>query len=424
LQNKGLSLELAQEAGLLVARPSGGHYDRFRDRIMFPIADRTGRIVAFGGRVIGDGEPKYLNSPESPLYSKGRLLYGLPQAAAALRQEDLALVVEGYLDLLALRVHGINPVLATLGTALTREQARLLKSLASRVVLVFDGDAAGAAAVRRAFPICAEEGLAVRTLPLPAGLDPDSYVHAHGSELFTSAWENAQPIFEFLIDGLIEKYGLNIEGRVKIIEELQIYFDSLKKSEQTQWISKIAKRLKMNEQSLSISLNYSGKFSLLNLEPKTDLLIDQEKNFIKFIFANPNLFDLEELEDWAKEFKDQQIKRILHLIIDCCRKHGKLDVSLLIQKAEEEEQQRHICALALGEAEFGALAADMAAEDWRRALLRRRLKKAEADLKEKMTTALADPENTELPALLAQSQEIQRKIESLKSEDAGKGEDG
>ncbi|MDI6853622.1 MAG: DNA primase [Deltaproteobacteria bacterium] len=424
LQNKGLSLELAQEAGLLVARPGGGYYDRFRDRVMFPIADRTGRIVAFGGRVMGDGEPKYLNSPESPLYSKGRLLYGLPQAAAALRQADLALVVEGYLDLLALKVHGIHPVLATLGTALTREQARLLKSLASRVVLVFDGDAAGAAAVRRAFPLCAEEGLAVRTLPLPAGLDPDSYVQAHGPELFISAWDNAQPMFAFLLEGLIQTHGMDIDGRVRLLAELRPFFQALKDPvEQDLWLRFTAGRLGVEEGSLRLSL--AAPVSPTASPPENRrLALSLEKRLVKWVLQNPQGLNLEELEEWAQEFDNRELKEILSLIIDCCRKHGNLDVGLLIQRAEEEEQQRQICALSLGEAEFGAPAADTAAGDWRRALLRRRLRKAEAALKEKLTTALADPENAELPALLAQSQEIQRKIQSLKSEDAGKGEDG
>ena len=201
-QNRGISLELAQEVGLLAPRDRGGFYDRFRNRIMFPIFDRQSRVIAFGGRIIGEGEPKYLNSPESPLYSKGRTLYGLPQAAEALRASGVALVVEGYLDLIALQVHGVGNVLATLGTALTREQVRLLKALADKVVLVYDGDAAGAKAMKRAFPLFAQENLAVRALPLPAGLDPDSYAQSRGVELFRTAWESAQPWFSYLLEDL------------------------------------------------------------------------------------------------------------------------------------------------------------------------------------------------------------------------------
>ena len=173
LQNKGISLEVAQEAGLLVPRQQGGYYDRFRDRIMFPILDRQGRVIAFGGRIIGEGEPKYLNSPESPLYSKGRTLYGLPQAQEALRQTGRGPGgggLPGPAGPQGAR-HRAN-VVATLGTALTREQVRLLKNQVAKVVLVFDGDAAGAKAMRRAFPLFASEGLAVRVLPLPAGDGP------------------------------------------------------------------------------------------------------------------------------------------------------------------------------------------------------------------------------------------------------------
>ena len=243
-QNRGISLDLAQDVGLLAPRDRGGFYDRFRNRIIFPIFDRQNRVIAFGGRIIGEGEPKYLNSPESLLYSKGRTLYGLPQAAEALRAGGVALVVEGYLDLIALQVHGIGNVLATLGTALTREQVRLLKSLVEKVVLVYDGDAAGARAMKRAFPLFTQENLAVRALPLPAGLDPDSYAHTHGVELFRSAWDAAQPWFTYLLEDLIATHGLDIEGRVRVLEELRPYVQALTDPvEQDLWLKNAGERL-------------------------------------------------------------------------------------------------------------------------------------------------------------------------------------
>ncbi|MEJ2672809.1 MAG: toprim domain-containing protein, partial [Deltaproteobacteria bacterium] len=133
----------------------------------------------------------------------------------------VAVVVEGYLDLIALQVNGIANVLATLGTALTREQVRLLKSLADQVVLVYDGDAAGAKAMKRAFPLFAQEKLAVRALPLPGGLDPDDYARSHGVELFQEAWDAAQPWFIYLLDDLINTHGQDIQGRVRVLEELR-----------------------------------------------------------------------------------------------------------------------------------------------------------------------------------------------------------
>lgn len=418
LQNKGLSLDLAQEAGLLLARPSGGYYDRFRDRVMFPIADRTGRIVAFGGRVIGDGEPKYLNSPESPLYSKGRLLYGLPQAAAALRQEDLALVVEGYLDLLALRVHGIHPVLATLGTALTREQVRLLKSLVSRVVLVFDGDAAGAAAMRRAFPLFAEEGLTVRVLPLPAGLDPDNYVHAHGPELFASAWENAQPMFAFLLEGLIQTHGLDIDGRVRLLAELKPFFQALRDPvERDLWLKFTAERLDVAEASLRSSLTASLTPAASPLRPHHNLEINLEKKVVKWILCQPEMVDWDELEEWLRFMENGNHRKILTLALSMYRDLGALDLALLTQNLEEEQQRRQICALALEEEAFSPSDGEQFLADYRRAFQTRRLNRLQREIKEKL--AVAGLSGEDMLQLQAQKQEIDHQLEALKVQGFG-----
>lgn len=424
LQNRGISLEVAQEVGLLVPRPSGGHYDRFRDRIIFPIEDRQGRVMAFGGRVVGEGEPKYLNSPESPLYSKGRHLFGLPQAAEVLRQTGVALVVEGYLDLLALRVHGIAPVLATLGTALTREQVRLLKSLVSKVVLVFDGDQAGARAMQRALPLFGQEGLAVRVLPLPPGLDPDSYAFKNGVEIFRSPWESAQPWFSYLMEELIKAHGLEIEGRVRILEELKPYLQNLADPvEQGLWLKVAAERLKVDEATLRRSLTSLGPMAAGRLAPAGQLLVNLEKGLLKWVLHHPTAVPWEELEEWAQEFEDQELKGLMALIINNFREYGGLDHSLLIQQVEAEPLRKQICALTLGEEEFDSPSADIMAADWRRFLKIRRLKKDQESLKERLEAAAADG-NEDLAALLAKRQEIDRQLEALKVGSIAEGENG
>ncbi len=425
LQNRGVSLEAAQEVGLLLARPQGGYYDRFRSRIMFPIQDRQGRVIAFGGRIVGEGEPKYLNSPESALYSKGRLLYGLPQAQEALRQTGVALVVEGYLDLLALRVHGIANVLATLGTALTREQVRLLKGTASRAVLVFDGDAAGSRAMRRALPLFAQEGLAVRVLPLPPGMDPDNYAFKHGVDLFRSPWEAAQPWFAYLLEELVSAHGLDIEGRVRVLEELRPYFQSLTDPvEQSYWLRATAERLGVEEAALRRSLTAYAPISAGRLDPAGNLAISLERGLLRWVLCHPAALPLTELEEWEGEFEDQELKGLLALIIRCYREYGSLDHGLLIQQVEAEHLRRQICALTLEEEEFSGPSVDLSASDWRRALSIRRLKKARAMLKERLKTAAADPGGEDLSALLAQNQEIDRQLEALKIRSTGKGENG
>ena len=424
-QNKGLSLDAAHEVGLLLPRASGGYYDRFRDRVIFPIFDRQDRAVAFGGRIVGEGEPKYLNSPETPLYSKGRLLYGLPQAREALRLQDLAIVVEGYLDLLALRVHGVAPVVASLGTALTREQVRLLKSLVAKVVLVFDGDPAGAKAMRRAFPLFGQEGLPVRVIALPSGMDPDNYVQAHGPDLFASPWDAAQPWLAFLLDGLVEAHGLAIEGRVKVVEELRPYFQALQDPvEQGLWLKFTAERLGVAETDLRLSLTQITPVPRWGRERGKGITINLERGLLRWILQNPEAVPAEELASWAEEMEDPDLKDLLRLIASSCQDHRPLDVSFLLDQLEEEARKQELCALVLEEGEFSQLCPDLVAEDWRRAMHRRRLQRDREILKDKLARAAREPDHDNLLALLTQSREIDRQLEALKAPPTTRGENG
>lgn len=191
-------------AGLAVARESGsGHYDRFRHRLMFPIRDLRGRVVGFGGRVLGDDQPKYLNSPETPVFHKGRELYGLYEARRHLRGEAPALVVEGYMDVLALAQFGFRNAVATLGTALTEEHLHKLFRHTGDLVFSFDGDAAGRRAARRALDVCLpalRDGRTARFLFLPEGEDPDTLVRKLGAEVFRDRIGSALPLSEFLFE--------------------------------------------------------------------------------------------------------------------------------------------------------------------------------------------------------------------------------
>jgi DNA primase len=410
-QSRGISLELGQEVGLFMPRASGGFYDRFRHRIIFPIFDRQSRVIAFGGRIIGEGEPKYLNSPESLLYSKGRTLYGLPQAADALRATGVALVVEGYLDLIALQVKGIGNVLATLGTALTREQVRLLKSVAERVVLVYDGDAAGARAMKRAFPLFAQENLAVRALPLPAGLDPDSYAQAHGVEMFRTAWDEAQPWFSYLLEDLIATHGLDIEGRVKILEELrpsvQVMSDPV---EQDLWLKATSARLGVDEAVLRKSLTSLAPISAPRLDPRARVAVSLEKGLIRWVLGHPEAVTPDELEEWAEEFDNPELKGLIELIIRSYREHGRVDHGLLVQQAMGETQRQHICALTIEEDKSDSPAGDFLAAEWRRSLKVRQLKKARARLKAQLAKVSG---GDDLVALQVQWREIDQQLEAL-----------
>ncbi len=220
-QLSGMELQAAIEAGLLVEKEKGGHYDRFRDRILFPISDISGRICGFGGRIVGEGRPKYLNSPESQVFNKGRLLLGLYQQKEFIRRQNHAVLVEGNFDLISLVGHGCNHVAAPLGTALTRDQLRLLKRFAEKVTLLFDGDSAGIKAAVRAVPLFLAEQIAGRVAFLPAGHDPDTFVREKGLAELNTLLDQALALPEFALAQMIERHGLTLDGKSRIIEELR-----------------------------------------------------------------------------------------------------------------------------------------------------------------------------------------------------------
>ena len=209
-------------AGMLIERDQGGFYDRFRGRVMFPIRDARGRVIAFGGRVLGNDEPKYLNSPETPLFHKGRELYGLYEARQALRQIPRLLVVEGYMDVVGLHEAGVNWAVATLGTATTPEHLERLFRVTEEVVFCFDGDRAGRQAAWRALENALptlREGRQVRFLFLPEGEDPDSLVRAEGAAAFTARLKDALPLSEYLHDELAAKVDMvSLDGRARLAE--------------------------------------------------------------------------------------------------------------------------------------------------------------------------------------------------------------
>jgi DNA primase len=210
------------EAGLIIRREDGGEYDRFRDRVMFPIRDRRGRVVGFGGRVLGEGTPKYLNSPETPVFHKGRELYGYYEARHALRRIERLLVVEGYMDVVALAQHGIAYAVATLGTATSRDHLERIFRTTEEAVFCFDGDRAGREAAWRALETALplmQEGRQARFLFLPEGEDPDSLVRRDGAGALEARLADAQPLSVFLFQELAGRTDMaSMDGRARLVE--------------------------------------------------------------------------------------------------------------------------------------------------------------------------------------------------------------
>jgi DNA primase len=252
VSKSSITLAEAEEAGLLVRKESSRFYDRFRDRVLFPIFELTGRVVGFGGRILGEGEPKYLNTPETLIFDKSRMLFGLFQNRDAIRKARQAVVVEGNFDLLALVSFGLENVVAPLGTALTQPQIRLLKGYADEVILLFDGDEAGIKAAMRSVPLFLAEQVAARVALLPAMHDPDTYIRAHGKEGLEKFIVDALPILEFAFEHLKDKHGVNMTGKGKILEELEplIHASGSSPFQQSVLISEFSNKLDLDPEQV------------------------------------------------------------------------------------------------------------------------------------------------------------------------------
>ena len=208
-----------EELGLVV-RGERGYYDRFRDRVMFTLRDGQGRPVAFAGRILGEGGPKYLNVPNTPLFTKGTLLYGLDLAKEAIRRRGRAILVEGYTDVISMHAAGYPEAVGSMGTALTEAQARLLARYTDRVVIAYDRDAAGSAASLRGMVILREAGLRVEVAQLPEGEDPDSLARTQGQGAVEEVLEGAKPFHRFFLDSLEARYDLDsLEGKERALAE-------------------------------------------------------------------------------------------------------------------------------------------------------------------------------------------------------------
>lgn len=206
-ERNGVPLALVEKAGLIIGKDNGQYYDRFRGRLIFPIVDLNGNVIAFGGRVLGEGEPKYLNSPESPVYSKGKTLYGLYQTKDDIRKRDFAIIVEGYFDLISLWGSGIRNVIATLGTALTKNQIELVRRFTRNIVILFDPDEGGRSAVERSLQLFLEEKIHAKVVVLPDDNDPADFVMKYGREALEDSIVNATSMVDYYIERIIGGRG-------------------------------------------------------------------------------------------------------------------------------------------------------------------------------------------------------------------------
>ena len=313
---KGTAPSLLEKAGLVVpGRKGGEYYDRFRGRLIFPIFGLTGKVVGFGGRSLFNQEPKYLNSPETPVYAKGQMLYGLNFSKEAVRNAGEAILVEGYTDFLSLYRAGFKNCVASLGTALTPQQVALVQRFAPKIAVNYDGDAAGRTAAFRAVPICFEKGLETRVLALPDNLDPDGFLEKRGREAYQELLDAAPSGLAFIIDASTAGKRMTVpEVKTKvlrsILEVIEAVPDAIIRSE---YLTQAAQRLRVDE-ALLRGLSAGGRKGADGAAAADADVLPAEKRLLQIVLEDPEIRRAvlaEVREDDFKGLKSEPVFRII-----------------------------------------------------------------------------------------------------------------
>ncbi|WP_338595229.1 DNA primase [Clostridium baratii] len=302
LKRKGFNDELMLEAGLVLKSQKGTIYDRFRNRVMFPVFNSKGNVIGFGGRVLDDSKPKYLNSPETLVFQKGTNLYGLNFAIKHKNEERYFIIVEGYMDLISLHQYGITNVVASLGTALTTNQARLLKRYADKVIISYDADFAGQTATLRGLEILKEAGFDVRVLQIPQGKDPDEFVRSNGRDAFLKLVNKAESLISYRLKKA--KDGINFKDKSSLIEygnRVAEILANLNPVEKDIYVKSISEDIGIKEQSLYdlISMTKNTKSEdFMNKKEEFGTKLYVEPGYVK---AEKSLIKLMLDEDYYNE---------------------------------------------------------------------------------------------------------------------------
>jgi DNA primase len=361
LRSHDISLSLMEKAGLILPRQTGsGYYDRFRNRIIVPIFDTKDNIIAFGARLLPESEnklkegaaAKYLNSPETPVYVKGRNLYGLSLSREAIRSQDCAVVVEGYLDFMVPYQSGVQNIVASLGTALTEEQIRLIKRYTRNIVMVYDGDLAGEMATLRSLDLLIEEDMHVKVVSLPQGYDPDSFVRKFGALEFQAKIADAENIFDYKMRMLKKRYPrTEVESKASISAEMLSTIHRCKNEIiRSEYIKKLSQELDVLEESLLLELRKIkeerpvSEGQAVKAHPqKAQPLPPTEKLLIQLLLEETALIervrDCIEIEDFQNEHAAQIMGLLFSLTLD-----GKnIEPKSLVNQLKDEEITRLVC---------------------------------------------------------------------------------
>lgn len=361
LRKKGYDLKLALKGGLVGKNSRGSYFDYFRERLIFPIWDAQGQVVAFGGRILATGEPKYLNTPESPLFNKGRTLYGFHLALPHIRREKQALLVEGYMDVILLHQHGIKEAVAPLGTALTEKQLSLLRGRLNKVVLVFDADAGGEKAALRGLELFKNEGCQVEVAQLPAGLDPADFIKEYGEKVFRQEiLGKARSYVDYSLFTIKKKHDLTKkEERIEYWKEARRVLGEIQEVvEREEHLKKIAEEigvplevLRGDLENIKHSFQVAGRGKKAEAQEagKTASLKELvERELLSCVLQHPHyLKELRKLNISAENFTKEPYRQIAAVLFDLEKQGKEISTAALLSYFSESEMHKLIIKMAL-----------------------------------------------------------------------------
>ena len=419
LQEKKVSLELARELGLIFPKKRAGWYDAFRGRVLFPIFDLHQRVVGFGGRLIREGEPKYLNSPESSAYHKGEILYGLQVAKGFIPEKDCVIIAEGYFDLLTLHQFGLKHSVATLGTALTAHHIHILKRYTKNLIIVFDADQAGIQANLRALPLFLEEEVSGKTIILPKDEDPDGFLRKVNLEEFEKRVIHAVPLIDFFFEQLIKTHDTkSIDGKVKVAEEGMALIDKIPNKIRKNFYTKaLAERLDLPESLLMEKLRSFPKDRPkseedLKKQPVERSFPKSEEMVVRLMIHHPELIPTITEEGILREFESPILQRMAENLEAIYQKRRKLDMTEALGSFEEDLKER-LCKFAFQESDLEAGDREKILKDCIEKIHKKRLKRDEGEILKRIKEAEKQKGGKGLEALLIERQEMTRKGRSL-----------
>jgi len=358
-KKKGCAPAMLERAGLVIANDKGGHYDRFRNRIIFPIFDLKERVLGFGARVLDSSLPKYLNSPETPIYSKGRNLYGLNFSKDEIKKSGHFLVVEGYLDFLVPYQAGIRNIIATLGTALTVDQIKALKRFANTAVMVYDPDEAGEAASLRNLDLFISEDVNVYIAELPKGFDPDSYIRKFGTDEFLKLKKSSKNLFDYKLAKLSSRFNINTaNGKTNIAGEMLPTLARINNAVlKSTLLKRLAEALGVDEESLKVEIkkvkpDYTEKRYVAAVAEVKKHSSGAEMMVLAFLLEGPSFIAKVKSALSPDEFKDSSIRDLVSAIFDLHKEHKEVNPSRLISHMSERTDAASLVSEAVGISEM------------------------------------------------------------------------